>query len=153
MLYLLYLLLTLMFLCAIALLSIVYFRNPISFSRSNFLTLILFVALFSFSIYRLGSHHHHLKKWLVYGKRQYDFLIEYERLGGINGMIMRIQHKLEDNPTDLQAWVILGKLYIAKTDYPAAKEAFDQAHKLQPRNSEINHYLDIATNPANYALL
>lgn len=151
--YLLYLSQLCLFLLAIALLSIVYLKNAKSFTFAHFFGITLLIGFFSFGIYYIGSRPQHLQQWLKYGKKQYEFLIQYERLGGINGMINRIQHKLDENPSDLEAWIILGKLYIAKTDYMAAKDAFTHAHTLEPHNSEVNHYLDIATHPAQYALL
>lgn len=83
---------------------------------------------FTFSFYLLSSHPFVLNQWLKYGQPHYQLLMEYEQLGGINGIIFKIKRRLAKNPNDRQGWLILGKLYKYKHDNKAAEKAFQRAH-------------------------
>lgn len=100
-------------------------------SRSGFLSRShifgLFILFASFAFYFCFNNPTELRQWLDHGKRHYELLVEYERLGGIDGIIAKIKQKLAQNPSDRQGWMILGKLYKAKGDEKAAEEAFKKA--------------------------
>jgi len=153
MIYLLYFFILLLLCIAVGIFYFFYLHHKHSFSKKTCALLSIFLILASLGLYQLFGHSTDLKQWYRYGKNQYEFMMNYERLGGITGMIARLHRQLAITPNNVEAWVILGKLYIAKTDYPAAKEAFAHAHSLAPQNAEISHYLDIATNPANYDMI
>jgi cytochrome c-type biogenesis protein CcmH len=112
---------------------------------SGFLFTTLFVIIFSLSIYQFSNHTNALRQWLTTGKQHYQLQVEINKLGGIDGIIKRIKDKLAINPQDPQGWLILGKLYIDKQDYDAAKKSLEKAHQLDPDNQTINHYYEIAT--------
>lgn len=135
---------------AIGLFVLFYYRHKHLFTFSKFLLLSFFITVFSAGIYFLTRHTDEIQKWYVYGQRQYQFLMDYERLGGISGMIDKIHAKLEDNPKDVNTWVVLGKLYLAQLDYVPAGEAFQTALDLQPDNADVKHYLEISKEPYKY---
>lgn len=145
-----YLALIFMLLLAISFLGIFYYRNKKNISLYSF-----FILSFLFIILSLGGYHlcgdaKELKAWYRFGEKQYEFMMAYERLGGINGMIARLKRQLAEDPDNIDALVILGKLYLAKLDYVPAEAAFHHALELKPGDSQIEHWLDISKNPYQY---
>lgn len=129
---------------AIGLLAIPYIQAKKSLLSKSFLILGLVILLFSFTLYSFFGAPSALKQWLTVGKQHYQIMLEYNQLGGIEGIISRIKAKLKANPRDAQGWFILGKLSLANHDYALAFTALDKAQQLQPENSEIRHYYLIA---------
>ncbi len=145
-----YLLLALMLLTAIGLVSIFYYRNKNNISIYSFFILAFLLIILSISGYQFYGNASQLKSWYRFGEKQYEFMMAYERLGGINGMIARLKRQLASDPNNIDALVILGKLYLAKLDYVPAEAAFKQALSLKPNDPQIKHWLDIATDPYHY---
>jgi cytochrome c-type biogenesis protein CcmH len=44
---------------------------------------------------------------------------------------------LQQNPSDLQGWLMLGKSYVFLQDYPKAAQVFAKLYQLQPENLEV----------------
>jgi cytochrome c-type biogenesis protein CcmH len=44
---------------------------------------------------------------------------------------------LQQNPSDLQGWLMLGKSYVFLQDYPKASQVFAKLYQLQPDNLEV----------------
>ncbi len=80
-----------------------------------------------FSLYFAISQPAAVNQWLEKGREHYALLVEYQALGGIDGMISRIKEKLDKNPDDAEGWIVLGKLYLAQHNEKAAKAAFQHA--------------------------
>jgi cytochrome c-type biogenesis protein CcmH/NrfG len=119
-----------MLVIAIIIVSIPFIRNKIVFSRTLFLIIIFKVALV---LTFLQFHHHDkaLSEWLAYGKLHYELLAKFKELGGVDGAIANTKKHLGQHPEDSQAWIILGKLYLAKQDLPSATAAMAKAQQLQ----------------------
>ncbi len=128
---LLYVSIFLMLTTSILVLAVPFIKTR-SLSSHYFLLPALFIILFSLSLYLTSNNSHALKQWLTEGEKHYRLQQEVNALGGIEGMIARIKHKLAENPRDAEGWFILGKLYFADQRYDAAKEAFGKAHELRP---------------------
>lgn len=47
-------------------------------------------------------------------------------------MIQKVEEKTKSDPTNLEAWVMLGKTYAAVGHWPEALQAYDKAMKLKP---------------------
>jgi|GEM_PF-4934929 len=116
--FILYLLLILMLVAALSLLAIPFLKNK-ALSSKNFLAGALFILLAATGLYALTSDQPALHQWLTKGKQHYQLLIEYNELGGIDGIIERVKKKLAANPNDKQGRQILDKLYEMKGDKTA----------------------------------
>jgi len=46
------------------------------------------------------------------------------------GMVERLVHRLNDNPDDLEGWLLLGRSYVQLEEYPLAVRAFDRADRV-----------------------
>ena len=145
-----YLVLISMLLIAISFLSVFYYRNKKNISMHSFFILSFLLIILSLSAYQLCGDAKELKSWYRFGEKQYEFMMAYERLGGINGMIARLKRQLAEDPDNIDALVILGKLYLAKLDYVPAEAAFNHALDLKPGDPQIKHWLDVAKNPYQY---
>lgn len=117
-------------LTALSFIVIPFIRNKAIFSKS-FLIISSFMTIFSLGIYFFLGSELDLKNWLTKGQKHYALLEQVDNLGGIDGMINRIQAKLDNNPNDAQGWSILGKLYLAKNDQENAEKAFKKAKSLK----------------------
>jgi len=53
-------------------------------------------------------------------------------------LIAAVNDRLKKQDNSAQGWFLLGKLYNAKQDYPAANDAFAKAYALAPNDIEIN---------------
>lgn len=135
----LYGLLSLMLLGGLGLLSVPFVTNKTLLSK-QFFGAMLFTVLFSLGFYQFLSHPTTLKTWLTQGREHYQLREKLEQLGGIDGVITRIQSKLAEKPTDAQGWFILGKLYLATQRNNEAFAAFAKAYSLQPNQAEIADY-------------
>ncbi len=132
--YILYSLQILMLLSALAMLALplVIARNGNKFILArNFLIFSLSISVCAFALYHFSGNHSALQQWFTYGKQHYQLQVQFNQLGGIDGIIERIEKKLAANPHDAQGWAILGKLYTAKHDDVKAKAAFEKARRLQ----------------------
>lgn len=74
----------------------------------------LFMIVFSCGCYWLTGQWQAYQAWQMHGKKHYELMVQYEQLGGIDGIISRIKQKLVANPDDPEGWKILAKLYKAK---------------------------------------
>jgi cytochrome c-type biogenesis protein CcmH len=52
--------------------------------------------------------------------------------GEIDGMIANLERRLQDNPADLEGWVLLGRTYKTTEDYVRAESALVRAVQLAP---------------------
>lgn len=94
--------------------------------------ILLCFSLFSFAIYFFTTNLSQLQQWYTTGKQHYELRVEFERFGGIDGAIFRINQKLMVHPNDQRGWLILGRLYSAKHDDEKAFIAFKKARELEP---------------------
>jgi cytochrome c-type biogenesis protein CcmH/NrfG len=138
-----YFFLLLMLAIALTLISVPFIRSKTLFSKSYGMTTAL-ALFFILTLYIFHSENTALRAWVNGGKEHYDLLLKFKEAGGIDGMIIRIKQKLAESPTDAEGWFILGKLYLSKEDYKAAKFALNRAHELKPNDQQINFYLGIA---------
>ena len=134
--YLLYSLLILMLLSALALLALPFFVNKKLFSR-YFLMTALFIIVCATGLHYVLEDDTALQQWLTHGKQHYNLQEEVAKLGGIDNIIEQIKQKLAANPDDAEGWFILGKLYLANHQYTEAKKALIKAKQLQPDHVEI----------------
>ena len=139
----LYCFLTFMLIAALCLVVLPFIKNKAIFSKSFFITF-LFALLFSLGMYQFFGDKDALKQWYTQGEQHYQLQLQFNALGGIDGLITRVKKKIQANPLDTQGWFILGKLYLMKPDYPSARTALRKAHELDPHNEQINHYYEIA---------
>ncbi len=116
-----------LFIIALTLLAIPFFMNKTSLFSKAYLLLALFTITFPLVFYFAWGQIKPLHHWLTRGKNHYDLQVEVDRLGGINGMIARIEGKLKENPEDRKGWSILGKLYLVVGEEVKAEEAFKKA--------------------------
>lgn len=141
----LYTLLIIILVLAVAVLSIPFIVHR-PFNWRGYLATALFTVLFSLGLYQFSGGHRALEHWFFQGQEHYQLQEQFNDLGGVDGIIERIEKKLEANPSDAQGWFILGKLYMAKQDYGSATAALKNAHDLEPDDKEITKYYDIAMN-------
>ncbi len=121
-----YFFMLMMIVTAILIVAIPFIKNKSLFSKA-FYTIFSFIIIFSFSVYSVLGSQHDLKIWLEKGRTHYALLEQVNQLGGIEGMIARIEAKLKENPDDAEGWFILGKLYLAKNEREKADIAFKNA--------------------------
>jgi len=95
-------------------------------------------------LYFYTSDQKGLHWWYAQGREHYQLLSQLEELGGINGMIEKVEKKVQAQPQDPQGWLILGKLYLAKPNANEALAAFRKAKELAPNDIEINRYYTAA---------
>lgn len=145
--YVLYGLLSLMLFSSLCLLAIPFIRTQTILSM-RFLFSSIFVIVFSLGIYSFSQNHSDLKQWLTQGEKHYQLQVQVKQLGGFAGIIERIKKKLATNPNDAEGWFILGKLYFANRQYKEAKDALDQAVRLQPENPAISRFYTIVKEKA-----
>jgi cytochrome c-type biogenesis protein CcmH/NrfG len=139
--FILYGLLLLMVVGAFTLLAIPYYQGKIRWALpASYWFIATGTALVAFTLYYFSGNHQALAFWFAEGKQHYELLGKIDELGGIDGVIFRIQEKLKQNPADAEGWFILGKLYLSKQNAVAAKEAFSKAHALKPDDVEISRY-------------
>lgn len=98
------------------------------FSKEFFL-ISIFMIVFSVVLYGMIGDSKGLQQWLMTGRNHYELLTQVERLGGIDGLITRLENKLAENPEDSKGWNILAKLYLAKGDQENAERALMKAKK------------------------
>lgn len=106
-------------------------------SKKHFWVIALLFVLFAGGLYFFTTPFSALKAWHDQGKAHYDLLVEYQKLGGLDGMIAKVKTKLKTNPNDAMGWFILGKLYLMKNDPLHAKKALQKAHQLNPDDKQI----------------
>lgn len=108
----LYIFILLMLLIAISIIAIPFFK-----SRGHFKIFLVFssmIMLASLVLYQITGNSQALNQWLTQGQRHYELMRDYQKLGGIDGMIIRVKEKLKTNPHDLEGLSILNKLYRMK---------------------------------------
>lgn len=81
-------------------------------------------------------------KWLSGGKQHYLLVEQFDKLGGVDGAISKIEQKLKEDATNSKGWIILAKLYMAKKDETKAILALQKARDLEPNNQQIKGYLE-----------
>ena len=124
-----YSLLLMMLILALILLTIPLIKKK--YPHKKIFTVAVIFMLFSSGLYVSTSNPTTLNEWLLHGKAHYDLMIQYQALGGLDGMIQKVHAKLEAHPNDIEGWRILGKLYSMKQDYLHAKKAFAKAAALK----------------------
>ncbi len=120
----LYVCILMMLLAAIGLLTSA--GNPLS---KPFGAVCCLLTIFSLSLYWMIQPVG-LSTWLQSGKKHYQLLAQFQQLGGIKGAIASVKAKLANDPNDKQAWILLGKLYLANHEEAAARSAFAKAKSL-----------------------
>lgn len=146
---LLYVLFGLLLLSALGVLAIPFIRSTHSVLSKDFIAISIITILFSVVLYQSFGQTSAVRLWFTEGKNHYNLMIELQQLGGIEGIITRLQDKLSANPNDAKGWFILGKLYYSKHDYEAARAAFAKAHELKPDDAEINRYYNLGDSIKN----
>jgi len=93
-----------------------------------FFTTIIF-SIFSFSLYLFFNNRIILAQWINHGQQHYQLLVDYNQLGGIDGIIAKIKQRLAQNPSDQQGRIILEKLYRLKSPSSLrGREAFGRGN-------------------------
>lgn len=59
------------------------------------------------------------------------------QMGGVTGMINKLQLQVKNNPNDAEGWYWLGRLYEHQQQFFAAHEALQHALQLNPSNEKI----------------
>jgi cytochrome c-type biogenesis protein CcmH/NrfG len=125
---LIYLFLTLMLLAGLSIMAFPFIKNQALLSKR--LSIIgLIMTLFTLNLYFTTGNKSALKQWLAQGANHYQLLVEFDHLGGLDGMIAKVKTKLKNDPHNAQGWIILGKLYHMKRDEANAATAFKQARE------------------------
>jgi len=132
----LYGLLACMLIAALILLAIPFVKYQEAIK--SYCVIASFTIVFTATLYFTIGKPNGLEDWLTQGQNHYRLLVEMNRLGGIDGIIHRIQIKLHENPNDIQGWIILGKMYLMKQDPQKAEEAFSKANELKMHKSHIS---------------
>lgn len=71
-----------------------------------------------------------------------------EPLPGVDEMITKLKTRLDQNPTDVKGWKMLGWSYLNTGDAASATRAYEQAQKLAPTDAEITAALSAAKSAA-----
>lgn len=106
----------------------------------EYTVLVSFTALFVCMIYAFTGNYAGLSQWYAHDKVHYQLQTQIQSLGGINGIIAKIQAKLAADPNDAQGWFILGKLYFSLNNKPEALKALTKAHHLAPNDEAITEF-------------
>lgn len=109
----LYGLLLLLLISALCLIALPFIKNRHVVSK-GFFGAIFFTIFFSLSVYILLGDKFALAQWLAYGEQHYQLLVQFDQLGGIDGMIAKVKARVKANPDDKQGQLILDKLYQMK---------------------------------------
>jgi cytochrome c-type biogenesis protein CcmH/NrfG len=65
-----------------------------------------------------------------------------QSLGSTKAIIERFEAYLKKSPNDPKAWFLLGRVYVAESDWSHANQAFATAHRLAPADEEYTlHYV------------
>ena len=116
--YTLYSLLALMLIVAFCLLFLPIFSTDTRSDSNDFIfsKIIIFsiFSIFSFSLYFFLNNTTMLAQWINHGQQHYQLSVDYNQLGGIDGIIAKIKERLAQNPADQQGRIILEKLYRLK---------------------------------------
>lgn len=123
----LYSFLILMLVSALCFISLASEQTIFSF---RFLFSSLIITFLSFGIYQFCGNKIALKNWLKGGEKHFQLVQQFDRMGGVEGAIAKIQIRLKENPDDRQGWLILSKLYLAKGDELRAQNALKKAQEL-----------------------
>lgn len=134
--FMLYSVLLAMFLSGLGLLTFPFIIHRSAISLRSYIGMVLLILTLSFGLYSVQDHQG-LKRWLGGGREHYQLVESFYRLGGLEGVIARIEQRLVVDPDDSHGWLILGKLYLASHDCVKAKIALTKANQLQPDNAEI----------------
>jgi cytochrome c-type biogenesis protein CcmH len=54
----------------------------------------------------------------------------------IAAMVAKLEKRLHDEPADLQGWLMLGRSYVALNRLDEGIDAYDRAHRLDPKSAE-----------------
>lgn len=72
------------------------------------------------------------------------------RRGPYDQMIKASQKAIRENPTDAEAYMRLGKLYIQKSEYRDALEVFLKRRLLEPKDMEAEYYIGVCYDQLGY---
>lgn len=118
----------LMLIAAILLLSAPFLKNH---SYLGLLGTLSFLIIASIGLYSFFGSTKNTILWETQGKTHYQLLMQFNQLGGIDGIIDKIKNRLAQNPNDPEGWRILGKMYLFKKETQKANEAFKKADSLK----------------------
>ena len=79
-----------------------------------------------------------------------DELSDEDRAAFVASMVERLEQKLEDDPTDVDGWMRLGRAKTVLGDFAAAADAYGRAAKLQPSDLDTqlaNAHAHLRTGP------
>lgn len=130
-----YSLLCLMLLSVYTLCAIPFIYTKQSLFSKYYVLMCCTITITACFTYRMTNQQDALAHWLYSGKEHYMLLLQFQQLGGLQGMITRIQQKLSQNPHDATGWTILGKLYLANHQTDLAEQAFRQAQLNRENNN------------------
>jgi cytochrome c-type biogenesis protein CcmH/NrfG len=142
----LYILIACMLIGALCLIALPFFLNKkqqrASLFKGYFIVALLFIVL-AVELYHSLHNQTALKQWLTRGRQHYDLLVKFNDLGGLEGVVTKVQKRVQSMPNDAQGWFILGKLYFIQKDYTKAKAALKKAHALLPHDDNITQYYEM----------
>ncbi len=72
------------------------------------------------------------------------------RRGPYDQMIKASQKAIRENPTDAEAYMRLGQLYIQKSEYRDALEIFLKRRLLEPTDIKVEYYIGVCYDQLGY---
>jgi len=134
--YLLYVSLIIMIVIALAIILFPFIINK-KIASLKFFSIILLFLFGTAGLYLYFNNLKQIKTWQTTGKEHYKLLSDVDKLGGIQKIILSIQQRLKDNPSDIRGWIILGKIFISLHRFDQAKQALNKAQQIEPDNLEV----------------
>ena len=114
-----------------------------SFFQRRFLAGLFFflIPVLSLSFYFYQSNGKAFSQYLVNQDKMKQQAIAVEKLraqlGTPEQVIAKMKEKLAQDPSSVQGWYLLGRLYNSMNRYLDAVAAFSKAYHLQPENKEV----------------
>lgn len=111
--------------------------------RSSYTTALLFIFLFpaiALLFYLHWGNSAALSQWLYVKQHKAQINAEITKLGSTQNIIKAMQARLQQEPSSIKGWYLLGKLYFSQRQFSNAASAFAKAYVLQPNNPEIMQY-------------
>lgn len=93
------------------------------------------IPMIAFGLYLYWGQSQSVAKW--YAQQQQAANLRKE-LGSPEQVILRLQQHLKEEPSSVQGWYLLGKLYFSQQRFDKAATAYAQLKQLQPNNPDFS---------------
>jgi len=100
---------------------------------SLFYLSMIYLIVSSINLYFLTGQWHSYWQWKKEGEAHYALLAQIESLGGIYGLITRLEQRLAINDKDIKGWQILAKLYLNTNQKEKYEHALMKIKVTQPQ--------------------